>query len=83
MKRQPIEWQKILADDMPYEGLISSVYKQLIQLNIKTNKSQSKKWAEKPNRFFFQRGNADDQQVHEKVLNIANHQGNANQITIR
>ena len=28
---------------------------------------------------FFQRGNADGQQAHEKMLNIANHQGNANQ----
>ena len=28
---------------------------------------------------FFQRGNADGQQAHEKMLNIANHRGNANQ----
>ena len=28
---------------------------------------------------FIQRGNADGQQAHEKMLNITNHQGNANQ----
>ena len=28
---------------------------------------------------FFQRGNADSQQAHEKMLNTANHQGNVNQ----
>ena len=28
---------------------------------------------------FFQRENADGQQAHEKMLNIANHQGDANQ----
>ena len=28
---------------------------------------------------FFQRGNADGQQAHEKMFNIANHWGNANQ----
>ena len=28
---------------------------------------------------FFQRGNADSQQAHEKMLNITNHQENANQ----
>ena len=28
---------------------------------------------------FFQRGNADGQQAHEKMLNTANHQRNANQ----
>ena len=27
----------------------------------------------------FQRGNADGQQAHEKMLNIVKHQGNANQ----
>ena len=28
---------------------------------------------------FFQRGNANGQQAHEKMLNIANHQGNVYQ----
>ena len=28
---------------------------------------------------FFQRGNAEGQQAHEKMFNITNHQGNANQ----
>ena len=38
----------------------------------------TKKWAEEL-KSFFQRGNADGQQAHEKMLNIANHQGNAYQ----
>ena len=33
----------------------------------------------RPEQTFFQRGNADSQQTHEKMLNIANHQANANQ----
>ena len=28
---------------------------------------------------FFQRGHTDGQQVHENILNITNHQGNANE----
>ena len=28
---------------------------------------------------FYQRGNADGQQAHEKMLNTTNHQGNTNQ----
>ena len=35
MKRQPTEWEKILANDVTYKWLISKIYKQLIQLNIK------------------------------------------------
>ena len=33
----------------------------------------------RPEQTFFQRGNADGQQAHEKMLNITNDQGRANQ----
>ena len=35
MKRQPTEWEKIFANDVTDKGLISKIYKQLIQFNIK------------------------------------------------
>ena len=36
VKRQPSEWEKIIANEATDKQLISKIYKQLLQLNSKT-----------------------------------------------
>ena len=58
-------------------GLISNIYKHHKTQHQKRKPSDFK-MGQRTEQTFFQRGNADGQQAHEKVFNISNHQGNAN-----
>ena len=55
MKRQPSEWEKIIANKTTDKVLISKIYEQLIKLNITKTNSLIKKMGRKPKQTFLQR----------------------------
>ena len=52
MKRQPSEWEKIIANEATDKELISKIYKQLLQLNSRKINDPIKKWTEELNNIF-------------------------------
>ena len=59
VKRQPSEWEKIIANEATDKELISKIYKQLLQFNSRKINNPMKKMGQRTKQTFFQRRHTD------------------------
>jgi len=59
VKRQPSEWEKILANETADKGLISKIYSSSRSLILEKKKTHNQKMVKRPKQTFLQRRDTD------------------------
>ena len=75
VKRQPSEWEKIIATEATNLKNIQAT----LAAQFQKNKRPNQKMGQRTKQTFLQRRHTDCQQTHENMLNITHSQRNANQ----
>ena len=65
LKRQPSEWEKMIANETSDKRLICKTYKQLITTQYQENKQPNQKVGKRPKQTFLQRRHTDDMCLFE------------------
>ena len=73
MKRQPMNWERIFANDATDRGLISKIYEQTAHQYKRKTKQLNQKIGRRHKQIFLQTRHTDGQQEHEEMLNIVNY----------
>ena len=70
MKRQPAEWEKIIANETNDKEWNLQNIQVAHAAQYQKNKQPNQKVGGRPKQMFLQRRHADSQEKHEKMLNI-------------
>lgn len=63
----------MFANHVSDKGLLSRIYKELVQLNNKKTNQLEKKMGERFAQTFLQRADTNDQMMHEKMVDTISH----------